>query len=197
MEYKKKITYATKTAEDLQGQKSRDQIHADLKEEGFYENEINQIILSAQNILGEKYQEKVRHLLIVGIDPFSSNELVGIDEQTLQKMVQKETQNLKLIERRKLTNLVKEGRSEEEALPQIDFRFLPMGEAMDQFTNVQKIHDRNSTSGRMFYFIVGISLLVLCFTLAIVIKRIYFMLLFIGIAMIAKGFFKERLDYED
>ncbi|MCB0660697.1 MAG: hypothetical protein KDC04_07165 [Saprospiraceae bacterium] len=197
MEYKEKIKYATKIAEDLQGQKSRDQIHAYLKEEGFYENEINQIILSAQNILGEKYQEKVRHLLVVGIDPFSSNELVGIDEQTLQKMVQKETQNLKLIERRKLTNLVKEGRSEEEALPQIDFRFLPMGEAMDQFTNVQKIHDRNSTSGRMFYFIVGISLLVLCFTLAIVIKRIYFMLLFIGIAMIAKGFFKERLDYED
>jgi len=147
--------------------------------------------------LGEKYQEKIRHLLVVGIDPFSSNELVGIDEQTLQKMVQKETQNLKLIERRMLTNLVKEGQSEEEVLPQIDFRFLPIDEAMDQFTNVQKIHDRNSTSGRMFYFIVGISLLVLCFTLAIVIKRIYFMLLFIGIAMIAKGFFKERLDYED
>ena len=147
--------------------------------------------------MGEKYQEKIRHLLVVGIDPFSSNELVGIDEQTLQKMVQKETQNLKLIERRKLTNLVKEGQSEEEVLPQIDFRFLPIDEAMDQFTNVQKIHDRNSTSGRLFYFIVGISLLVLCFTLAIVIKRIYFMLLFIGIAMIAKGFFKERLDYED
>lgn len=196
MEYRKKIEYAEKAAEQLQGQKTTQEIKASLKAEGLYDIDINEVMVSARNILGEKYQEEIRqHLLadkqIKGAEAFSL-----LDDELLETLIEKETQKLALEERKKMTQRMKQGHSPEEVLAQVDTRFLSPNKALEQMQNLQEVKHQNSGSGRTLNIFGGIGLIVLTGILMVTINRIFYFLPVIGIIMIVKGFTTERMDYD-
>ena len=99
MEYKKKIAIASRVAEQLQGQKNATEIEADLKAEGLYEKDILAVMISARNILGEKYQSSIRDHLLGNIDLISTEEFKALDAEILEKITNIEIEKLALEEK--------------------------------------------------------------------------------------------------
>ncbi|MEO0777741.1 MAG: hypothetical protein AAF146_14330 [Bacteroidota bacterium] len=58
MNYKTKIKHAEVVAQQLEEQKSVEAIKAELKQEGLYDRDIIEVMISSKKILGEKYQPK-------------------------------------------------------------------------------------------------------------------------------------------
>lgn len=90
MDYSKKVAIASRVAEQLQGQKNSKEIEADLKAEGLYEKDILAVMISARNILGEKYQSSIRKYLLENKDLKSTEEFNSLDAEILETITNKE-----------------------------------------------------------------------------------------------------------
>jgi|APTNR8051073442_1049403.scaffolds.fasta_scaffold00534_22 hypothetical protein len=196
MDYKKKIEYAENVAKDLDSQKPKEQIIAALEAEGLYDRDITNIFASARKILGESYRPKIRASLLKGEDVYHQEEFTSLDKGTLEQLVASEVQYLATKERKKLIDLVKEGKPADEVLKQIDTRFLPIDRAAEQIANAQSIQKQNSISGRTLNIAGGLGLILLTGIILIAFERLFYVLPIIGIGLIVKGFFAQDLDYD-
>ena len=128
---------------------------------------------------------------------YRAEEFSSLDKEELEQLVTSESQRLGLEERKKLTKLVKEGQTAQEVLKQIDTRFLPIDQAIEQVAIVQKIKKQNSSSGKALNIAGGLGLILFTIVVLIATERLFYVLPIIGIGMIVKGFFSEKMAYED
>ena len=197
MDYKKKVEYAERVAKELQNQKSSEELKSMLKAEGLFESDIAAVFLSAQNIIGDEYSTKINTYLIEDKAIHESEELSHLDSEMLDRIISTETNKIAIAERKKITQLIKEGQSEQEVLDQVDTRFLPTDQAIEQINGVSQVNKQNSSSGRMLNIGGGVGLIALTGLLILGTGRIFYFLPIIGIGMIIKGFMTEKMAYED
>ena len=196
MDYKTKIRYAEEVAKQLQKRKSTDLIKSELKTEGLYENDISNIIVSARNILGEIYQPKIKEYLLEDKKIHGSEEFDLLDAEVVDTLIAKEIEKFALQEKKKITQLMKEGQPVEQIFAQVDTRFLSVEKATEQISHLQGVKRQNSGSGRMLNIFGGIGLIVLTGVLAITINRLFYVLPIIGIIMIVKGVTTKKMEYD-
>jgi len=197
MEYKKKIEYAKRIAEQLQGGKTTEEIKEGLKSEGLYKPDIQEIMVSARKVLENKYLPKIREYLLENKEIKGDEEFRVLDDDTIDGLITTETQNLASIERKKITNLVKEGISGEEILKQVDTRFLPLDKAVEQITRLLEAKKQNSGSGRMINIFGGTGLIVLTGIIFFASGRLFYVLPIIGLYMIIRGFMTHETQYDN
>jgi len=188
MEYKDKIKYAEKVAEQLQAQKSVAEITEQLKSEGLYDRDISNVMVSARNILGDQYQPQIRAHLLEDKAVIGSSEFSNLDDEMLQKLIDQERMSLAAGEKKNITSLIKEGHAPEVILQQVDTRFLSAQEAAVLINKQQKVKKENSGSGRMINIGGGIGLILLTGIILLTTDRLFYFLPIIGIVMIVKGF---------
>ena len=197
MDYKKKVEYVERVAEQLQGQKTSHQIRSELKEQGLFDRDVNNVMVSARKIIGEKYKPLIREYIlgdkqIKGADAFSS-----LDESMLDTLVVQETKKLSLAEKKKVTKLLKNGIYAEAILGQVDTRFLSREQVVKQISELEVVQERNSTGMRSIYIFGGIGMLFLTFAVMLASGRLFFALPFIGVVLLGKGLTTERMAYDD
>ena len=194
MDYKKKIEYDKKIATQLEGKKSVDAIKSELKTEGFYDRDITSIMVSARNILGEKFQPKINEYLLGNKQIHGAEEFNLLDKELLDTLVEQETKSIASKEKKKITQLMKAGHAPEEVLAQVDTRFLPANKAGEHITNLQQIRNQSSGSGRMLNLGGGLGLIALTAGIFATTGRLFYVLPFIGLFMIVKGFLPEKIS---
>lgn len=197
MDYKSKVQYAEQVAKDLQGVKSLVQIKSELKSKGLYDRDISNVIASAGNILRDNYTSEIRKHLVADIPIEESTAFGNIDRIFLNTLVEEEKQVLGLVEKKKLTKLIKDGVGPEQALEQIDNRFLSYGRAMQQINNLREVQHQNSGGNRLLNIIGGIVLIIITGIIAIAAGRLFYFLPIIGLVMIVKGFMTEKMLYDE
>jgi hypothetical protein len=196
MDYKAKIKFAKEVAEQLETQKSSDEIRSALKAEGLYERDIINIFVSARNILGEKYQPKIEECLKADKQIQGSDEFKLLDHEVIEILIKRGTQKLALEEKKKVTKLIKEGQSIEQVLEQVDTRFLSIDKVTEQISNLQEVKAQNSVNGRMLNIVGGLGLIVLTGVLAITMDRLFYVLPISGLIMIVKGITTKSMEYD-
>lgn len=194
MDYKTKIKYAEKVADQLQTQKSIDAIKSDLKAEGLYEKDIANTLASARKILGEKYQPKIKEYLLEDKQIHGANEFSLLDDEVIDILIAKESQNLTLQEKNKITKLMRKGQPAQDVFDQVDTRFLSLEKATEHISRLQDIKMQNSGSGRMLNIGGGIGLMVLTGILVFTIDRLFYVLPIIGLIMIVKGITTDKME---
>jgi len=194
MNYKTKVKYAKEVADQLQKQKSVEAIKSDLKTEGLYELDINKVIISARNILGEKYQPKIGEYLLADKPIHGAEEFSLLDDKIIDALIAKESQNLAIKEKNRITKLIKEGQSADEVFEQADTRFFSEDNAENHINRLLEIKTNNSGSGRMMSIFGGLGLIVLTGILLVTLDRLFYVLPVIGLVMIVKGFMTEEME---
>lgn len=187
MNYQEKIRFAEQAALELDGQKSTEEIKAGLKEQGLYEYDITNVLASARNILGEKYQAKIKTYLLEDKPIHDSEEFSTLDKASLESLIEKETLAIALEEQNKIKKLVKAGQAPEQILTQINLKFLPLEKAVQQIAKHQEIKQETSGSGRLLNIAGGIGLIVLTGVVLVATGRLFIFLPIIGLVMIVKG----------
>lgn len=194
MDYKTKIKYAERVADQLQAKKSTDAIKSELKAEGLYEKDIANTLASARKILGEKYQPKIKEYLLADKQIHDAEEFSLLDDEVIDILIAKESQNLTLQEKNKITKLMREGQPAQDVFDQVDTRFLSLEKATEHIGRLQDIKMQNSGSGRMLNIGGGIGLMVLTAILVFTIDRLFYVLPIIGLVMIVKGITTEKME---
>lgn len=197
MDYSKKVAIATRVAEQLQGQKNSKEIEADLKAEGLYEKDILAVMISARNILGEKYQSSIREYLLGNKDLKSTEELNSLDAEILETITNKEIEKLALEEKRKISKLVKENIPFNQILEQVDQRFLSIEKAQELAKKHETAKNNNSGETRTLNIMGGIGCIILTGILFAASGRLFYVLPIIGLLLIVKGFSTEVVKIDD
>ena len=196
MDYPTKIKHAEKVADQLQEQKSLDDIKAALKAEGLYEMDIANVLVSARKMLGDKYQPKINEYLLAGKPIHDAEEFRLLDNEVIDILIARESEKIAVEERKKITRLIKEGQTAEQVFQQVDTRFLSAEDAGQHIAQLLAVQKQNSGSGRMLNIGGGIGLIVLTGVLAFTMDRIFYVLPFIGLGMIYKGLTTERMKHD-
>lgn len=196
MDYKEKIKIAERIAEQLQKEKTTDQLKSELKAEGFYERDIVEIFVSARNIIGQQYSPKIKQYLVEGKEINGADDFSSLDNDLIRTLIEKESNSLALAEKKKITKLIREGQSEDEILSQVDSRFLPLEIAVAQIVQGKKVKEQNSGGGRMLNILGGIGLIVLTVVIFFAADRLFYFLPLIGLYMIFKGVTTQEMDYD-
>jgi len=194
MDYKTKIKLAEEIAHQLQLQKDTESIKSELLAKGLYKGDIDKIIFSAKKIVGEKYQPKIIEFLLEGKQLHGAEEFKLIDKEILESLISKETKNLGVKEKNKITKLIKEGQPAEKVFEQNDTRFFPPEKAAEHIAKLQEVKQQNSGGGRMLNIFGGIGLIILTAILFFAANRIFYVLPFIGLAMIFKGLTTQEIE---
>lgn len=117
-----------------------------------------------------------------------------MDKELLDTLVEQETKSIASKEKKKITQLMKTGHAPEEVLAQVDTRFLPANKAGEHITNLQQIRNQSSGSGRMLNLGGGLGLIALTAGIFATTGRLFYVLPFIGLFMIVKGFLPEKIS---
>jgi tRNA splicing endonuclease len=197
MEYKKKVAIASRGAEQLQGQKNAKVIEADLKTEGLYEKDILAVMISARNILGEKYQSSIRAHLLGNKDLKSTKEFNSLDAEILEKISNNEIEKFALEEKNKIFNLVKKNTPLNQILEQVDKRFLPLEKAQHHAKIYDIVKYNNSGESRTYKILGGVGCIIITGILFASTGRLYYVLPIIGLILIVKGFTTEVIKIDE
>mgnify|MGYP001159185076 CR=1 FL=1 len=197
MDYKKKLEHANRVAEQIENQINVNEIEAALKNEGLYERDINSIMVSAKNVITDKYKAVIREHLLADKDIYTSAMFQSFDAVLLTNIIEREKQQLAIEEKRKIERLVKENYSEESILDQIDNRFLVKEKAIEFIKKHHKAKDHNSGDTRLFNIVGGFGLLLITGIILVSSGRFLYVLFIIGIVLIVKGFTTEVVKIDD
>jgi len=197
MDYKKKVEYAEQAALQLDGIKTSEEIKTDLKSKGLYNRDISNIMVSALKILGEKYQPLIRQYILENKEIKGATPFTTLDSYTLDKLTSMEHDKCKVVERRKIARLIKEGNTPEHVYQQVDFRFITQEQATTQISKSHQVQSQNRGTGRLLNIGGGLGLILLTGVILVVSGRLFYVLPVIGIALIVKGFFTERMEYDN
>ena len=197
MDYNKKLEYANRVAEQFENQINVNDIEAALKNEGLYERDISSVMVSAKNVLLEKYKSIIREHLLADKDLHTSEEFKSLDPNLIADFSEREKQQLALDEKRKIERLVKEHYSEERILEQVDIRFLPKAKAHEFIQKHLNAKNHNSGDTRLFNIIGGFGLLLLTGIILVASGRLFYAPPIIGVVLIVKGFTTEVVKIHD
>lgn len=186
MKYSDKIKYATAVAEGLQNEKSLDEIKADLKEQGFYDKDVQNIIISARNILGEKINPIIREKLLSGESISDDAELRKYDPKFLEILVDKEKDNIKNEEERKVRKLVEMGVKPEQIVQSVNMNYVD-AKYIKQTILKKTGEDDESTGGGVGTLVIGLILMGAGIGLTLTSGALFYGAILVGLGMVIKG----------
>ena len=138
----------------------------------------------------------VKEYLLNNKQIHGAEEFALLDKEVLETLIVKTSQNLALDEKKKITQLMKEGRPAQQVLEQTDTRFLSADKAAELIARLKEIKKQNSGSGRMVNIFGGIGLIVLTVILLATLNRIFYVLPILGLVMIVKGLMTKKMEYD-
>ncbi|MBX2875219.1 MAG: hypothetical protein KTR30_24085 [Saprospiraceae bacterium] len=202
MKYAEKIKHAEKVAEALLDEQSIDQVRTSLKEEGLYDREVDNVIASARNIIGEKLKPIIRSKILAGEFSRTAPEFDKLDTETLGKFVQQELKGIAVTQKRKVNELLKNGIAPEYIYKEIRQEFYPRELIDDQIAAFKETKKQNSAGGRMLNIVGGIALVVIGLGVTIASMQgnsggvLMYGMIIVGLVMLTKGFITQESPYE-
>lgn len=194
MNYQEKLALTDKIALDIESSRSINDIKTELSSQGLYEQEISNIIIGAQNAIGDKHLESIKSLLKQDGDVFGMDQLKHLDKELIQSFVVKAKNRLRTEEKKKVSKSMRDGMDPMEVLNNVDFRFYSAEDASAQLAKLKEVRHNNSGSGRMIRILGGVGLIALTAILLFTTGRLFYFLPIIGIIMIVKGFLTESME---
>ena len=201
MKYAEKIKHAELVAEDLTNRKTVEEITATLKNKGLYQTDIDNIVASARNIIGEKLKPLIRTKLLAKEPINNTGEFENLDPDTLQRMVKQEIQAIAVGEKRKVKELLKNGASHQEIYETIRQDFYPQENIAHQIATFEEIKDQNSGSNRMLNIFGGLGLMIVGVVISLATMqgsgggRIFYGMVAVGFFIMLKGFITRENPY--
>lgn len=201
MRYAEKIKHAEKAAEDLLAEKPIDEVRQRLQEEGLPDKDIDSIIVSARNIIGEKLKPIIRSKLLSKESIGDSVEFEKLDSETLKRYITQEIKGIGVSEKRKVNELLKKGTSPEDILKEIRQDFYPKELIVQQIAAYKEVKRQNSVGGRLINIIVGAGLVIVGGGISILSMQsgtgaIFYGMVFVGLIMLVRGFIKNESPYD-
>lgn len=193
MKYNEKVEHAERTAENILNRESLVQIREDLAEKGLYPVDVDNVIASAKNILGEKFKPSIKELLLSG-EPLSNlSELAGIDDSAMDLLVQEAKRSIVQDEKKKVRLLLKSGMSREQILQDIRTDFYAQDLVDKQIAHYNEGEGQDSAAGRTKN--IGGGLLIMAAGIGITMasqnsdgRTVYYGLILVGLFMVVRGF---------
>ena len=202
MKYKEKIKYAEAAATKImENNYSEEQIRKELKQEGLFERDIDNILVSTKNIIGEKLKPLIQQKLLAKEPIQGAVEFEKIELDLLKKLTKLEFKNIADGEKRKVSKLLRAKTPTEEILSQVNLDFYPEAAVVSQIAAFTEVKKRNSIGGRMIMILSGIGIMALGAGLSYASMsddgsmRVFYGLIIGGLIVAVKGFFTEENPY--
>ncbi len=202
MKYKEKIKYAEAAATKImENNYSEEQIRKELKQEGLFERDIDNILVSTKNIIGEKLKPLIQQKLLAKEPIQGAVEFEKIEPDLLKKLTKLEFKNIADGEKRKVSKLLRAKTPTEEILSQVNLDFYPEAAVVSQIAAFTEVKKRNSIGGRMIMILSGIGIMALGAGLSYASMsddgsmRVFYGLIIGGLIVAVKGFFTEENPY--
>lgn len=193
MKYKEKIQLGKKIAEELMNEKPLEQIKQELKEQGLYNYDINNVVASARNIIGEQLKPQIREVVLANGDLNSIEALTKLDPATREKMIKQVVQAISIEQKNKVNEMLKKGVPPVEIFRAVRTDFYPEQNIHQQIQAFQEVKKHNSSGGRMLNIIGGAALILIGGGISWASMqngggRLFYGLIIVGIVMLFKGF---------
>lgn len=194
MNYKEKIKHAELVAEDILNNKSLETIREELSEKNLYNRDIDAIIFSAHNIIGEKLKPIIRAKLLAGESIENVPDFEKISPDTLANLEREEIKAIALGERRKVKEMLKQKATPDEIFTAIRQDFYPKRNIEYQISTHKEVKKQNSGGRRMIRILVGLGVAGLGVIISYVSMqshgggRLYIGLIIGGLVLMASGF---------
>jgi len=193
MKYQEKIKHAEKAASELMVGIPLDQIRKQLQGIGLYNSDIDNVVASARNIIGEKYKPQIREKLLARENLSNAEEFKDIDAPTLQRLAKQEANAIANEEKRKVAKLLKEGKEPLEILQSIRTDFYPEEKVAHQIAALTEVRKQNSFGGRFLNIGGGLILMLIGGGMSYASMqsssggRLFYGLVIVGLVMLVKG----------
>lgn len=202
MKYADKIRYAEKVAKDLINEVSNEEVRASLKEKGLYDSDIDNVITSARNIIGENLKPIIRTKLLAGTPIAGAPEFEKLDPVTLKRLVKQEIDSIALGERDKVKMLLKNKTRHQDIYKEIRQDFYSKEEIDHQISTFEEVKEQNSGGARMMNILGGLGMMVVGIGISLATMdggggggRLFFGLIIMGFFLMIKGFMTVENPY--
>lgn len=204
MTHQEKITWATEAAENiLDNNHTEKQVIEGLKEKGLYQRDIDNVLATMRNKMGDRLQPIIKEV-IMNKGRFSDKpELAKLEPEVINRIAKQEITRISTEQKRKVTKLLKEGKTELEIIPEINLDFYPVENIQRQAAIHAEVKSRNGIGGRMMYIIGGIAMILIGggITMASMNSsgggRVFYGLIIVGFITLIKGFMTvDEYDYQ-
>jgi len=200
MKYTEKIKYAEKAAEDLINEISIETVREELKGKGLYEADIDNVISSARNIIGDKVKPIIRTKLLAREAIAGAPEFAKLDPATLKKMVTQEIQAISRGERDKVKKMLRDGVSQKNIYQAVNQDFYSKEHIAHQIATHDEVKQLNSGSSRMLNIVGGLLLMLVGIGISLATMQdgggtVFYGLVAVGFFMMIKGFITVENPY--
>ncbi len=203
MKYAEKIKHAEKAAQDLLNNGTTEQVRNELKEQGLYDYDIDNVLASARNIIGEQFKPIIRQKIIDNESLSDAPELAQLDKETVEKIAKQEISSLAVIERKKVTKLLKEGKSPEEIFSEVRLDLYPKEKIAHQILTHQEVEKHNNGGSRMINLLGGLGLMAVGGGMSFASMQgsgggtLFYGLILVGLGMFIKGLLTVPNPYDN
>ena len=201
MKYAEKIRHAEKAAAELTNQTSIDEVRVSLKEKGLYERDIDNVITSARNIIGDNLKPIIRTKLLAGTQVAGAPEFEKLDPATLKKLVKREIEAISMGEREKVKTLLNNKTPHQDIYKEIRLDFYSKEDIDYQISVFEEVKKQNSGGNRMLNILggLGMSIVGIGFSVASMQNggsgRLFIGLIIFGFFLMIKGFMTVENPY--
>jgi len=161
MKYREKIKYAELVAKDILNDKPIETIRAELIEKKLYERDIDAIIISAKNVIGEQLRPLIRSKLLAKEPIKNAPEFEKLDAAILMDLEQKEIKSLVFEERRKVRDMLKNKATPDEIYAAVRQDFYPEASIEKQISTYNEVKKQNSGGYRLLRMLGGIAIILI------------------------------------
>jgi len=165
-----------------------------------YEADIDNVISSARNMIGDKLKPVIRTKILAGESLSDAPEFAKLDPATLKKMVTQEIQAISLDERDKVKKMLRDGIGEREIYQAVNQKFYSKEHIAHQIAIHQEVKQQNSGGNRMLNIVGGILLMVIGIGISLATMQdgggtVFYGLVAVGFFMMVKGFMTVENPY--
>ena len=202
MTYKEKVAHAESVVKELLSKKSKEQIEIELKAKGLFDRDVGNIMASVKNILGDKFRPRIRALLLEKKSVVNAPEFDMLGADILNTLAEREFKAIQNEEKKKVTMMLKEGKTVNEIAPHIQLHFYPLENIEHQYDTYTKVKHENSGTGSMINIVGGLLLMALGGSISLISMksgsggRLFYGLIVVGLVMLVKGMTTTQNPYD-
>ena len=187
MNYQEKIKLAEQGVNYLNEGKSLKDYKDKLKQDGFYNYDINNIVLSIKNILWEKYGKEFKTLLETEQLESKRENYPLLDDEIFGFIKEKEINSIISAKKREIRQLLYEGYIDIEVAKAVQHKYFTLENAISYIKEYKSRNEVVSKKGKSNYIFWGILLLIAGVILSLATTRLFYGAVIVGIGMIIKG----------
>ena len=187
MNYQEKIKIAEQGVKYLKDGRTLKDYKNQLKKDGFYNYDINNVVFSIKNILWEKYRNEFKTLLETEQLDSKRENYSFLDDEIFDFIKEKEINSIISAKKREIRQLLYEGYIDIEVAKAVQHKYFTLENAISYIKEYKSRNEVVSKKGKSNYIFWGILLLIAGVTLSIATTRLFYGAVIVGIGMIIKG----------